>query len=531
MQNLILIGFMGSGKDSVGREIARRSGLRFLSTDRMIELAEKRSISTIFKESGEVYFRRLERKMLASLRGLQNIVLATGGGIVQNPLNRKRLAQLGTVVQLKVTADTVKKRLKGDETRPLLKQPGAVEKLLAERRGMYDFASVAIDTDVLTPAEIAEKIIRQARPGIDKSKAFRTTTVPVKTAGDEYQIKIGTGILDTLLQLLRKIPRRCAVITNPLVGGLLLDRLTTLLAADDISVLHVVIPDGERFKSLKTVSKIYDTLLEHQFDRSDLIVGLGGGVVTDIAGFVAATLKRGCRLINIPTTLLAQVDASMGGKTGVNHRSGKNLIGSFYQPELVLADIDLLQTLSGREFRNGLAEVLKTALIRDRELFELLEKNPEAVLARDNELLARIVRRCVEIKRAVVQADEKEISGLRALLNFGHTIGHIIEAGCHYRKLKHGEAVAIGMAVEAQITRQISGLPETDVKRIVHTIRRYRLPASLPAGLEPGQLREYLQQDKKLADGKLKIPLLSAIGQSNIKEMTWQHFGSFMDQI
>lgn len=537
MQNLILIGFMGSGKDSVGREIARRSSLRFLSTDRMIELAEKRSISAIFEESGESYFRRLESRMLRTLRGLQNIVLATGGGIVKDPLNQKRLARLGTVVHLKVTAGTVKKRLAGDETRPLLRQPGAVENLLAERRGMYDFAKITIATDDLSPAEIAEKILRETHPEIriedfyEKAKAIKTITVPVTTAGGEYPVRIGTGILETLPRLLRKVPRRCAVITNPLVGALWLDRFTSLLAAMDISVLPVLIPDGERFKSLKTVAKIYDALLEHQFDRSDLIIGLGGGVVTDIAGFVAATLKRGCRLIHIPTTLLAQVDASVGGKTGVNHPAGKNLIGSFYQPELVLADIELLKTLSGREYRNGLAEVIKAALIRDSELFDLLEKNSGAVLARDNELLGFIVYRCVEIKRNIVRADEREISGLRSLLNFGHTVGHMIEAGCHYRGIRHGEAVAIGMVLEAQIARQISGLPATDIDRIVRTIRRYRLPVTLPPELETGKLREHLLQDKKLADGRLKIPVLASIGKSSIKELTWQNFVSFMDQI
>ena len=433
MQNIFLIGFMGSGKDCVGRAIARRSGSTFLSTDRMIELVEKRGISDIFKNSGEVYFRRLEQKVLKSISGLQNIVLATGGGIVKDEQNRRRLSKLGKVVHLEVTADTVKKRLAGNDTRPLLKQPGAVEKLLHERAGIYDFADLGIGTNGKTPDQIAEIISKQLNLCDKQSQPKDAEIIPVNTSSGAYNVHVGSGILDSLPLFIDKLPKRCAIITNPLVGGLLLDRVIDILSSQNIEVLPIIIPDGERYKSLKTVSKIYDILLENRFDRGDMLIGLGGGVITDITGFAAATLKRGCRLLNIPTTLLSQVDAGVGGKTGVNHSAGKNLIGSFYQPELVLADIELLKTLSEREFRNGLAEIIKTALIRDKKLFEFLESNKGSVLNRATEALQKIVTRCQEIKRDIVQADEKELSGVRSLLNFGHTVGHMIEAGSHYR--------------------------------------------------------------------------------------------------
>ncbi|MBN2601224.1 MAG: 3-dehydroquinate synthase [Candidatus Marinimicrobia bacterium] len=531
MQNIILIGFMGSGKDSVGQAIARLSGLTFLSTDRMIEMIERRSISDIFENCGEAYFRHLEKNVLKAIRGLQNIVLATGGGIVKDENNRKRLSQLGHVVCLKVTAEMVRKRTDGDTTRPLLKQSGAVEKLLKERAGIYKFANIAIDTNNATPDELAETILRQISIDVKPTPTIDPDIIPVKTVSGKYNVIIGSGILESLPQFIDKRPKRYAIITNPLVGGLVHDRVRDILSAQNVDVFSIVIPDGERYKSLKTVSKIYDSLLESRFDRDDMVIGLGGGVITDIAGFVAATLKRGCRLVNIPTTLLSQVDASVGGKTGVNHSSGKNLIGSFYQPELVLADSDLLQTLPDREFRNGLAEAIKAALIRDPALVDFLTEEKDAVLHRDRAALQSIVRRCIEIKRDIVEQDEKEISGVRSLLNFGHTVGHMIEAGSHYRGVKHGEAVAIGMALEARIGSQLSTLDVQQVTRIENLIRAYQLPVTIPGKLELKMIRQYLLQDKKIRGGRLKLPVLMGIGKSKIEELTWDRFVSYMDQI
>lgn len=531
MQNIILIGFMGSGKDSVGRAIARRSGLTFLSTDRMIELAENRSISDIFQNSGESYFRRREQKALKTIRGLRNIVLATGGGIVKDKSNCKRLARLGKVVNLDVNAETMKNRLIDNNTRPLLKKSGAVEKLLNERTGIYDFADIRIDTNNNTQDQIAKNIIKQLNLDSKQSTPKDTEIISVNASSGEYNVHVGSDILDSLPHLIRKHPQRCAIMTNPLIGGLLLDRVVEILSSYKIEVLPIIIHDGESFKTLKTISKIYDILLNNHFDRSDMLIGLGGGVITDITGFVAATLKRGCRFINIPTTLLSQVDASVGGKTGVNHVSGKNLIGSFYQPELVLADIELIKTLPDREFRNGLAEVIKTALIRDKDLFEFLESEKTAVLKRDNIILKKIVSRCVEVKRDIVRDDEKELSGVRSLLNFGHTVGHMVETGSHYRRIRHGEAVAMGMVLEAQIGRHLSGMETQDIERITALICDYQLPVSIPETLDLTSLKQHLLQDKKISNGTLKLPVLTSIGKSKIEELPWDRFVSYMGRI
>jgi 3-dehydroquinate synthase len=522
---------MGSGKDSIGRAIARRSGLTFLSTDRMIELAENRSINAIFQDSGEACFRRLEKRALKALSGMENIVLATGGGIVKDVGNRRRLSRLGKVVYLDVNAETVKQRLAGDDTRPLLQQPGAVEKLLNERAEIYNFADISVDANSLAPEQLAETILRQLNFAGKDSRPKDTCVIPVDAATGAYNVQVGAGALATLPGIIDRLPRRCAVITNPLVGGLLLDRVVAMLAVRNVAVLPIIIPDGERYKSLKTVSKIYDLLLGNRFDRSDMLLGLGGGVVTDITGFVAATLKRGCRLVNIPTTLLAQVDAGVGGKTGVNHAAGKNLIGCFYQPELVLADIELLQTLPEREFRNGLAEVIKTALIRDKKLVEFLEKERNAVLNRDNAALQIIVTRSVEIKRDIVQADEKELSGVRSLLNFGHTVGHILEAGSGYQGIKHGEAVAIGMVMEARIGRRLAGVDGGEAERIRTLISAYGLPVAIPEKFDLAGMRRHLLQDKKISNGMIKLPVLIKIGESKTEELPWERFVSYMDQI
>lgn len=531
MNNIILTGFMGSGKDSVGREISRRSSLAFISTDRMIELAENRRINDIFQQNGEAYFRHLEKRALRSIRGLQNAVVATGGGMVIDKKNRKQLSRLGIVVYLYVDAETVRQRLQNDQTRPLLKEGNAIERLLSERKELYNFADIVIDPRSKTPGQIAGDILLKVKIKGSKKISSEPESINIKTASSTYDVIIGESCITQLTDFLQAQSRRCAVISNPLVAALYLDPVADQLNKVGVEVVPVIVPDGERYKTLKTVSKIYDILLKHQFDRSDLVMGLGGGVITDIAGFIAATLKRGCRLVNVPTTLLAQVDASVGGKTGVNHSLGKNLIGSFYQPNLVLADVQLLKTLPEREFCNGLAEVIKVAVIGDKTLFNLLVNRRNEILTRKPKLLREIVTRCVRYKRNIVQEDEKELTGKRSLLNFGHTVGHMIEAKNHYRGVKHGEAVAMGMVMEAQIAMQIDGLTKHDVQRITDLVASYNLPISLPRKFSSDDIQNFMLQDKKIRNGKLNLPILSAIGESHIKELEWNHFVSFMDQI
>ena len=272
-----------------------------------------------------------------------------------------------------------------------------------------------------------------------------------------------------------------------------------------------VLPDGESYKNLEVMNDIVTILLEKHFSRDCCLIALGGGVVGDITGFAAACYQRGIRYIQVPTTLLAQVDSSVGGKTAVNHRLGKNMIGAFYQPAAVLADIGVLKTLPGRQFSAGLAEVIKYGLIRDAEFFDWLEANMHSLTARDSEALAYAVERSCINKAEVVAADETE-QGLRAILNLGHTFGHAVETGQNYNGWLHGEAVGLGLLMAADMSRRMGWLDEPAVQRIRSVIAGAGLPVELPANIGTGQMRELMRVDKKSRQGKLFLVLLKAIG-------------------
>jgi 3-dehydroquinate synthase len=275
----------------------------------------------------------------------------------------------------------------------------------------------------------------------------------------------------------------------------------------------IVVPAGESAKSLKSVQTCYDRLAGHRLERKSFIVALGGGVVGDLAGFVAATYLRGVPFVQVPTTLLAQVDSSVGGKTGVNLKAGKNLVGAFYQPKLVLCDLETLQNLPEREFRAGLAEVIKYGIIYDAKLFTQLERDLAKILKRDLKMLATVVARCCEIKAEIVSEDETE-NGLRAILNFGHTIGHAIENSYGYGKFLHGEAISIGQVVAAKLSQKILGLPERDVERIENLFGRAGLPVNikLNAALHK-KLFAAMMLDKKVSGGEIKFVLARKIGK------------------
>ena len=340
-------------------------------------------------------------------------------------------------------------------------------------------------------------------------------TLNVALGSRSYPIRIGRGLLDdsSLIRPFLKTPR-VVVVTNDVVGPLYLDRLRDALQRQDVEVHVVELPDGEAHKDWQTLNLIFDTLLAERCERSTTLVALGGGVVGDMAGFAAATYQRGMPFIQVPTTLLSQVDSSVGGKTAINHPLGKNMIGAFYQPRLVLADIGTLDTLPDRELRAGLAEVIKYGLIRDVELFEWLEANIERLLARDPEALAFAVERSCANKAEVVAADETE-QGERALLNLGHTFGHAIETGMGYGNWLHGEAVAAGTMMAAELSRRLGWLDAAAVARI----EALHLRAGLPVFGPPLPVERYLglmASDKKVEAGRLRLILLRAIGKAVI---------------
>ncbi len=340
-------------------------------------------------------------------------------------------------------------------------------------------------------------------------------TVSVQLGRRSYAIKIAAGLLKQLgAECARlKLGARCAIITDTNVGKRFAKLAFDSLVKAGFEPTLIIVPAGETAKSLKSVQTCYDQLAANRLERKSFIVALGGGVVGDLAGFVAATYLRGIEFVQVPTTLLAQVDSSVGGKTGVNLKAGKNLVGAFYQPKLVLCDLDALKTLPEREFRAGLAEIVKYGIIYDAKLFAQLESNLPKLLRREPKSLAAVIARCCEIKADVVGQDETE-GGLRAILNFGHTIGHAIENSSGYGKILHGEAIAIGQAAAARLSQEILGLPARDAARIEALLVRAGLPVKMQLnGARRGKLFDAMRLDKKVSNGEIQFVLARKIGR------------------
>ena len=337
-------------------------------------------------------------------------------------------------------------------------------------------------------------------------------TLTVDLGARSYPIRIGQGLLDQAELLTPHIAgRQVMVVSNTTVAPLYQDRVLASLA--ELDVASVVLPDGEQYKTLETLNTIYTALLEQRFNRGCTLIALGGGVVGDITGFAAASYQRGVAFIQIPTTLLAQVDSSVGGKTGVNHPLGKNMIGAFHQPRAVIIDTDTLDTLDDRQLAAGLAEVIKYGLIHDAEFFTWLEEHIGGLKARDKTLLARAIERSCTIKAEIVAADELE-SGMRALLNLGHTFGHAIETGTGYGSWLHGEAVATGMLMATDLSARHGWLGRNDVQRIEAILRQAGLPTVPPEAMDEQRFMDLMAVDKKVIDGGLRLVLLKRIGEA-----------------
>ncbi|KAF0102990.1 MAG: 3-dehydroquinate synthase [bacterium] len=340
-------------------------------------------------------------------------------------------------------------------------------------------------------------------------------TLTVDLGERAYPIHIGPGLLDRAELVLPHLKqKRVVIVTNTTVGPLYLARLRQSLADAGVAAEAVILPDGEAYKNWETLNLIFDALLSQRAERKTTLVALGGGVIGDLGGFAAACYQRGMPFIQVPTTLLAQVDSSVGGKTGINHPLGKNMIGAFYQPQLVLADTDTLATLPERELSAGLAEVIKYGLIRDLPFLEWLEANMEKLVARDTDALTYAIRRSCENKAEVVAADEKE-AGQRALLNLGHTFGHAIEAGMGYGNWLHGEGVSAGTMLAADLSRRLGNLTRADVDRVAALFRRAGLPVRAP-DLGEAAYMEHMGVDKKVEGGRIRFVLFRKLGEAYV---------------
>jgi len=528
--NIVLNGFMAPGKTAVGELVASRLGCRFIDTDALIEAQAGRPVRRIFAEQGEAAFRRLEADVVADAAAQRGCVIATGGGVVLSPENMDRLRRSGLVVALHADPHAILARAGGGSDRPLLGDDpeGNLRRLLEERAPLYRAADLLIETSSLSIEAVADRVvafIRAREPQDRPSSSARAhpTCVRVDLGARSYDVWIGAGVLEEVAAYVERcgIRGRLALLTHPRIEALYGRALAGRLRAAGYDVVSLTVPPSESSKSLRMAERLYHALIDARFDRRGAVLALGGGVAGDLGGFVAATFLRGIAWVSVPTTLLAQVDASIGGKTGINLRA-KNLIGAVHQPALVLSDIGTLRSLPLREVRSGMAEVVKTGVIGDPLLFESVEQRTRACLRRDPDVLAWIVGRCAAYKAGVVAADERDV-GDRLVLNYGHTIGHGIEAAAGYRGLTHGEAIAVGMTLEARLAARLGLCDAALVDRQTRALAALGLPVRLGAlargkAPAPDRIHAAMEHDKKVSAGRLRFVLPEALGRTVIRD-------------
>ncbi|MDB5918571.1 MAG: 3-dehydroquinate synthase, partial [Massilia sp.] len=520
---------MGAGKTTIGRILARKLGKRFIDSDHEIEARSGASIPWIFEIEGEDSFRRREAEVIRDLCAEDGVVLATGGGAVLDAQTRALLAGRGTVIYLRANVHSIMLRIMNDKNRPLLQTADPrrrLEELMAQREPLYrEIARLVIDTGrpnvqsmiqtILDQLDLLEASRLAQAPASDSSMNL-PSTLPSPTASPSlltvdlgvrsYPIAIGPNLLSDPALLARHVQgRQVAIVTNTTVAPLYLEAVAAPLRLAGLEVIEIILPDGEQYKNHASLMQIFDALLANKCDRKTTLVALGGGVIGDLTGYAAASYMRGVPFVQVPTTLLAQVDSSVGGKTGINHPLGKNMIGAFYQPRAVLADTATLATLPERELSAGLAEVIKHGAIIDLALFEWIEQNIGKLMARDQAALAHAIARSCEIKADVVRQDERE-GGLRAILNFGHTFGHAIENGLGYGAWLHGEAVGCGMVMAADLSRRMGLVDEATVARMRDLVAAAGLPTVAP-DLGADRWLELMEVDKKNEGGAIKFIL------------------------
>jgi shikimate kinase/3-dehydroquinate synthase len=535
-ENIFLTGFSGTGKSTVGRAVARLLGWRFVDTDELIVEATGKSIPAIFEEGGEAAFRRLEHEHLTKVCEAERQIVSTGGGIVMDDRNRRLMETSGIVVCLEAGLGTIHRRIlaeDGQAIRPMLSDPDPLRRigaLKAERQAGYARALWTVHTDRLTPEEAAGEVARAYRILVDRiegtpspqsytSKGERAGNQPhvlsVRTMAGDYPVWVGWGNLAQLGGRVREIVGEGAayVVTDAGASAHAAIASESMKAAR-VPVQVLELPSGEGSKTLDTARRIYGWLASCRAERGDLVVAVGGGVVGDVAGFAAATYLRGMRFAQVPTTLLAMMDSSIGGKTGVDLSEGKNLVGAFHQPQFVLDDIRTLQTLPERDRISGWAEAIKHGLIADERLLRSFEDEGEAIRSLEGAATTEVIARSVAIKADVVSRDERETLGLRVLLNYGHTIAHALEAATGYEKYLHGEAVSIGMMGAAAVCRGLDMLTDADVDRQRRLLEAYGLPVRLDqTGLE-GAISAVMALDKKTMGGAIRWVLLDGIGHA-----------------
>ncbi|MBK8802192.1 MAG: 3-dehydroquinate synthase [Fibrobacteres bacterium] len=530
-------GFMATGKSRIGALVAERLGVPFEDIDHWIEARHRKSVSEIFSEQGEAAFREIEIEALRHLSADPPRVIALGGGSLLHPDALPLVRASGTLVGLWAKPETISHRVGKKETRPLLAglDPHArlekIRAMMASRAHLYSQADFQLESsDEVSREEIALQVVSLLGP-------WGSKVLSVPLGRRSYPIFAGDGIAHHLPELTRSIglSGRPVVVTDRNVLAARSEEIATWRKSwgDDLLV-HVFEP-GEAHKTLSDLDGLFTFLLEHKVDRNAFLVAFSGGVGGDMTGFGAACYQRGIDFVQVPTTLLAMVDSSVGGKTAVDHPLGKNMIGAFHQPRLVLADSRCLETLPRREFISGLSEVVKYGVILDSDFFAWLEANAPSILERSPESLRHLVAVSCACKAAVVGQDERE-DGIRAILNLGHTFGHALESLTGYEALLHGEAISLGMVCAGRLARLRGLWSETDEIRQKSLLEALQLPVSLPSGLklDRGQAWEAMARDKKARGGLARFVLPTGIGRAKLiagvpseqADLAWEAIGA-----
>ncbi len=522
--NIFLTGFSGSGKSAAGRAVAQRLGWAFVDMDAEIVRSQGMPIEVLFRDEGEARFRDLERKTLAEFCEHDRQVVSTGGGVAVDERNRALMRESGVVVCLEASPEVLHSRLLDQasspgeaEVRPMLAgaDPQArIRDLKARRQPAYAAADWIVQTDCLDIPEVVEEVVRFWERVSSSTSRFPDASSVVRVASGDYPVWVGWGNIAGLGERAVELvsPSAAYVVTDS--GAFTHGRAAQAsLEAAGIPAHLLQLPSGESSKALQTVSVIYNWLAGRRATRGDLVLAVGGGVVGDVAGFAAATYLRGMPFAQVPTSMLAMMDSSIGGKTAVDLPEGKNLVGAFHQPKFVLADVATLSTLPERELVSGWAEAIKHGLILDEPLLATFEERATEIRALDRETATDAIRRSIAVKAGVVSQDEKEALGIRTLLNYGHTIGHAIEAATGYSEFRHGEAVSIGMMGAADIGLQMGMLSAEAVERQRRVLQDFGLPLTC-GPIDVDALHNAMRMDKKTEGASIRWVLLDGIGNA-----------------
>ncbi|KXS50479.1 3-dehydroquinate synthase [Halanaerobium congolense] len=512
---IVLTGFMAAGKTTVGKKLAARKNFKFYDSDDLITEREGMSIEQIFELEGEEYFRKVEKEVIAELlNSKEDLVLAPGGGAVLNQEIRKMIINKSEAFCLDITAEAVLERNKESEiVRPLLEvdQPSAVvQSLLKERNSYYAEIPFHIDSEKYSAAEIVDLIISELPD--------QKLTIEIKNQDQSYPVIIDREFnKKSFAKITAKIKRRkVLLLADEKVVAEHAEPTINLLEKNAAELIKLELEAGEKIKDLKVLEQIYNLLYENNFSRSDYLIAFGGGTIGDLGGLAAATFLRGIKLIQMPTTLISQLDSSVGGKTAVNFKNTKNLIGSFYQAELVYYQLEWLKTLALEELKSGLGEVIKYAVLGGNPLFKILKESKDKFLNLDQDLMLEISKISLQMKDYYVSDDVKD-QGLRKKLNLGHSFGHAVEAAEKF-KYKHGEAVVMGIAFTAFLSNKIGKLNNESFQEIIELINIYDYQLFPSDKIEASELASYIAHDKKIADNKMWWVLINDIGDTYLSD-------------